>query len=1140
MLRVLSRPTSLVPFSNPPTDTESRKGPSRAQAALFCGGCQSASWEGRVCTSIAAKPRSCRGGDLRFTQRWRNMSRNSGHFPEGGAMSSEISSGHDHMPSAAMRRHSLPDFASLERWRKSILVLNAARRFRYIGDISHRQQAQHARRRLKKGFQAAVVAQRLTALVAGKRGSSDKLEADDLAQLAQTSSIEYLNGLGGIDGLARAVGTDLDSGIHGSQEDLAERQKRFGSNKYTETPPTSFLSFVWEAFQDITLLVLVFCAILSLVVGVWTEGWQEGWYDGAGISLSVVIVVLVTAVSDYRQSLQFRQLNNEKKKIFIQVMRRGRRQKVSIYDLVVGDIVLLGVGDVVPADGVFVHGYSLKLDESSMTGESDVVSKDEQNPILLSGTKVQEGSAKMLVTGVGMSTEWGKLMASLSEGGEDPTPLQLRLSAVATLVGKLGLLVAVLVFTILMTRFLAFEVNFAHWTGEDTLKVVRYLAISTTIIVVAVPEGLPLAVTLTLAYAMQRMMADKALVRHLVACETMGSATTICSDKTGTLTSNCMTVVKSWVAGSLIPARVIRDKLPEEIFSILVEGIFNNTNGDVAEEPASPRNGGPELIGSPTETAVLSFGLEMGANFQDVRSRVRIVRVDPFNSKTKRMGTAVQVQGGGAERLRVHWKGAAEVLLRSCTRVVGEGGRISSLTDARRAELNGVVERMAESALRTLCFAYADVPVDTRLVDSEGNTAIPARDLVCLAIVGLQDPVRPEVPGAVALCHSAGIQVRMVTGDNLQTAKAIATQCGILNGGVAIEGPEFRTLDHDQLRALIPNLQVMARSSPSDKLKLVKELRAMGEVVAVTGDGTNDAPALNEADIGLAMGIAGTEVAKESADVVILDDNFASVVKVARWGRSVYENIQKFVQFQLTVNLVALTLNFISAVVTGEAPLTAVQLLWVNLIMDTLGALALATEPPSDSLMDKPPIGREGELINSVMWRNIVGQAMFQLTVLGLIQYHGQTYIDHHSSEGADGKLLSTVIFNTFVFCQVFNEINSREMEKINVFKNIHKNGIFIGVMVVTVAFQTVMVYYLGSFASTVPLTAPQFFFCVGVGALALPWAAVIKMVDVSDGSYAANSLKALQELGQMGQSDDADYTEIPGEADVEAGRRKP
>ncbi|KAH7426562.1 hypothetical protein KP509_10G006300 [Ceratopteris richardii] len=852
----------------------------------------------------------------------------------------------------------------------------------------------------------------------------------------------------------------------------------FGENVHTEKPPKGFFDYVWDAFQDLTLMILIVCAVLSLIIGISTEGISEGWHDGVGILMSILIVVFVTAINDYRQSLQFRDLEKEKKNIFIQVTRYGRRQRILIHELVVGDVVHLSIGDQIPADGIYIHGFSLSIDESSLTGESDPVYPNaEEKPFLLAGTKVQDGSGKMLVTSVGMNTEWGKLMASLSEVGNEETPLQVKLNGVATLVGKIGLVFAVLTFCILLTNFCFEKEDYTKWSGEDVEDIVEFFTIAVTIIVVAVPEGLPLAVTLSLAYAMKQMMKDKALVRHLSACETMGSATCICSDKTGTLTTNQMTVVKVWAGDGVHEPLKLSSSLSQTALDLFLEGIFQNTNGDIVEY-----NNEQELLGSPTETAILRLGLNLGGDFKAIRAKASIAHVEPFNSSKKKMAVLLGLEEG---KFRAHCKGASEIVLGLCEHVMTSDGNTKPLDIDKRNQLEDVIDNFAKDALRTLCLAFKDV-------DGEGSV-IPETGFTCVAIVGIKDPVRPGVVDAVNLCIRAGITVRMVTGDNIETAKAIAKECNILtNDGIAVEGPVFRTWSEAEMMENVPRLQVMARSSPGDKLLLVQHLKREQHVVAVTGDGTNDAPALHEADIGLAMGIAGTEVAKESADVIILDDNFSTIVNVAKWGRSIYTNIQKFVQFQLTVNLVALLLNFSSACITGRAPLTAVQLLWVNLIMDTLGALALATEPPYDELMDKKPVGRKGTLITAVMWRNIFGQTIYQLTVLWQLQSRGKILFNLHGDDAQD--VLDTMIFNTFVFCQVFNELNSRQMEKLNVFKNTLNNKVFIGVMMSTVVFQVLMVEVLGKLANTVPLTLEQWLISISIGAISLLVATLVKL----------------------------------------------
>ncbi|KAH7287477.1 hypothetical protein KP509_32G057900 [Ceratopteris richardii] len=755
------------------------------------------------------------------------------------------------------------------------------------------------------------------------------------------------------------------------------------------------------------------------------------------------------------------------------------------YEVVVGDILVLSTGDQVAADGIYIHGNSLTIDESSLTGESEPVHPSADKPFILSGTMVQYGEGRMLVTAVGMNTEWGNLMAKLSEGGHRETPLQVRLNGVATVVGKIGLAFALVTFLVLIIRFLIirFEEGFDNWKTEYILEIVNYFATAVTILVVAVPEGLPLAVTLSLAYAMKQMMKDNALVRNLSACETMGSATCICSDKTGTLTTNHMTVVKVCSAGYVGAADTLGSKVSEESKALLIETIFMNTSGDIAEHGSHS-----QALGSPTECAILELGLSLGGNFRKVRSAHRIIRSEPFSSETKRMLTLATLENG---RFRSYCKGASEIVLNMCEYKLDGENKIAPLEREEKLQLENVINTFAREALRTLCIAYIDL--DDAPVDEE---ELPKKGLTLVAIVGIKDPVRPGVKEAVSLCFKAGIKVRMVTGDNLETASAIARECNILTeDGIAVEGPAFRNWTPVEMGQNVHRIQVIARSSPADKLKLVEYLKSQDEVVSVTGDGTNDAPALHESDIGLAMGIAGTEVAKASADIVILDDNFTTIVNVAMWGRSVYTNIQKFVQFQLTVNLVALVINFVSACITGEAPLTAVQLLWVNLIMDTLGALALATEPPYKALMEKPPVGRKGNFITNIMWRNILGQAVYQLIVLWVLQFRGKEIL-HLNGTDAD-TVLKTMIFNVFVFLQVFNEINSRDMEKLNVFSTMFTNKVFVLVMLFTVVFQVIIVEFLGMFADTVPLSLIHWVINILIGFVSIFVAFIIKFIPV-------------------------------------------
>lgn len=631
------------------------------------------------------------------------------------------------------------------------------------------------------------------------------IHPDELASIVRSHDTKCLERHEGVEGVTRAVRVSLQEGV--SSHDVQHRQNIYGHNRHAEKPSRSFWMFVWDAMQDLTLMILIVCAVVSVGVGISTEGFPKGMYDGVGIILCIILVVFVTAVSDYKQSLQFKDLDKEKKNVSIQVTRDSRRQKVSIYELVVGDIVHLSIGDIVPADGLFISGFSLLIDESSLSGESEAVNVDQHKPFLLSGTTVQDGSAKMLVTSVGMRTEWGRLMETLNEGGDDETPLQVKLNGVATLIGKVGLGFALLTFLVLTGRFLLEKIahhNITQWGLDDASKLLNFFATAVIIIVVAVPEGLPLAVTLSLAFAMKKLMNDKALVRHLSACETMGSAGCICTDKTGTLTTNHMVVDKIWICEQTKAIKsgnsdnVLKNSISEEIFNLFLQSVFQNTGSEIVKG----KDGKTKVMGTPTESSLLEFGLLLGGDAKFYNDKYKIINVEPFNSNKKKMSVLVALPGG-ANKSRAFCKGASEIVEKMCDKVVNAEGKVVDLNEQQRSSITDVINGFASEALRTLGIAFKDIERST-----EGDS-IPEDKYTLIAIIGIKDPVRPGVKEAVKTCLEAGITVRMVTGDNINTAKAIARECGILTDGLAIEGPDFRNKTKQEMEQIIPKLQVV-------------------------------------------------------------------------------------------------------------------------------------------------------------------------------------------------------------------------------------------------------------------------------------------------------------------------------------------
>ena len=739
---------------------------------------------------------------------------------------------------------------------------------------------------------------------------------------------------------------------------------------------------------------------------------------------------------------------------------------------------------------------------------NDGTATDKLDPFIISGSKVLEGVGTFLVTSVGENSSYGKILMSL-QTTNDPTPLQVKLGHLANWIGGLGSGAAALLFFVLLIRFLAeLSANSAS-PATKSQEALDIFIVAVTVIVVAVPEGLPLAVTLALAFATTRMLKENNLVRVLRACETMGNATTICSDKTGTLTQNKMTVVcgtlsvdKSFAQtvdthGAKSTTSAFFGQLSRSVGGLFRESITLNSTAFEGEE-----NGTQTFIGSKTETALLELAKEqLGLDcLAAQRANADVVQLIPFDSSRKAMGVAIR-QSNGTFRFLV--KGAAEIMLSHATSFLSNGldddRRTDNMDDTVREQLFSIIDSYAQHSLRTIGFLYKDFeqwpPLEAKTLEDDKSMAdfdSIFHEMTWIGVVGIRDPLRPGVVEAVAQCQQSGVVVRMVTGDNVTTAKAIASECGILTSdSSAMEGPVFRQLTDVERDAVIPNLRVLARSSPEDKRILVERLKHLGETVAVTGDGTNDGPALKTADVGFSMGIAGTEVAKEASSIILLDDNFSSTITALMWGRAVNDAVKKFLQFQVTVNITAVILTFISAVSSGSntSVLTAVQLLWVNLIMDTLAALALATDAPTKKILNRPPEPKSAPLITMNMWKMITGQAIYQLAVTFTLYFAGKEIFP-----SLDQSHLDTIVFNTFVWMQIFNELNSRRLDnKLNVFENVINNFWFLSINAIMIAGQITIVFIGGTAFGITRISGWEWAVCLLTSAPCLLWAIVLR-----------------------------------------------
>ena len=840
--------------------------------------------------------------------------------------------------------------------------------------------------------------------------------------------------------LLAKTGTDSEKGLN--PEQVEKSRSTYGTNSFVRQSHESLAKRIWDASTEPMLVMLIFAAIITLAVNIsrYFTGGEYNFLECVGIFAAIALSVVITIITEGKSAKAFEALNKINEDTLIKVIRNGEPQLITQKEIVVGDIIMIETGDKIVADGRLFSSNDLSVDESALTGESLPVKKDaefvcqkstpvaERANMLYSGCFVSAGNGQMLVTGVGNDTEFGQIAQELSSIEKTTTPLQEKLDKLGKQITVLGASAAAIVFAIEVLQFVM--------NGQLNLDTVSDAFITSIVLIVAaVPEGLPTIVAVSLALNIIKMSKENALVKKMIACETIGCVNIICSDKTGTLTENRMTVQKIYTGGELIDPEQLKDEM-------LLKNYCINSNANISEE-----DGSWYFIGNPTEGSLLAAAAKAGVDYQELRHAADIVRVFPFSSQNKDMSTIVRENG--KEILYV--KGNPEKIISLCT----------GISEEEKEKNFHLMEEFQNKAGRLLAFAHKEL--EGQYNDEEQDEV--EQGLIYDGFVVISDPLSPDVYESIRNCRSAGIEVKMLTGDNIRTARAIANELHMLDDDhIAVEAADIEKLTDEELKEALKKIQVIARSTPLVKMRVVKLLKEQGNVVAVTGDGINDAPAIKHADVGIAMGIAGTDVTKEASDMVLLDDSFSTIIKAVQWGRGIYENFKRFIQFQLTVNVSSVVVVICSILAGFSAPFTALELLWINIIMDGPPALTLGLEPIRPDLLKHKPTRRNENIISKKMLLRIFVNGIF-ISVIFMLQ-HFKNFL------GAAPEEEATVLFTLFVLFQLFNAFNCRELDDTPMFKNLLKNKLMLGVFLLVLILQGIITQFGAAVFETVPLSA--------------------------------------------------------------------